>query len=121
MTNPISLSAGTYYVGDLCYIFDDDSDDWDTACEHVGKKFTLHGGREGVCFFTRYGDGDYKDGQGMSYYVDSGTIGCVKIKESQIGAFGFTGGNYVNFPEEFTCTNEHGLLTFGHIVIDTRD
>ena len=117
-----TLPAGSYYVGDLCYVVR--GDDWDRLLgitnfedgifemEFKGKlyKFAIWG--------TAYGDGEYFDSAIRSYPVDSGTIGCIPVDAVDISDNNLS-GNIIEFTEEFTTDKVGGLLNFGHIVIDT--
>ena len=57
----MSMRPGKYYVGDLCYVMDDE---WDDVCsliiqgnECVDGEFTLPDGRRFASYGTMYGDG----------------------------------------------------------------
>jgi hypothetical protein len=137
------MAAGTYYVGDLCYVIDENSgmgarEDWDEVCklmwpddfrtQMIDGKLKLADGREFCIFGTQYGDGEYmvRD-QGHGYlkstYVDSGTIGCIKIEDiknydtAQCAKL----GNIVTFEEDFECYESQGTMVFGHLTIETGD
>jgi len=78
------MQSGTYYVGDLCYVFDDER--WTDVCDKiiVGHKcldgeFTLDDGTTFAIYSTKYGDGLYEDNFGQRIAVDSGSIGCVLV------------------------------------------
>jgi hypothetical protein len=79
------MKAGTYYVGDLCYVL---HDEWDEVCELIIKdnvcldgEFTLRDGRRFAIYGTAYGDGNYFDQNGKSYDVDAGSIGCILMND----------------------------------------
>ena len=126
------LPAGTYYVGDLCYVVKDD--EWmdycdrafpDDGAEHIGV-FENYDGIGYASFGTKYGDGTYVDQFGQRYSVDSGSIGCIPISaladkydETQIKEL----GNFVSFHQPFACEydNETGTIRIGHIDIITGD
>lgn len=121
------LEAGTYYVGDLCYVFGDD--DWDEICglmfnsENDGyieyKGFTM--------FFasTKYGDGTYHDQYGQEYAVDAGLIGAVALKnltsEKAKKAIEDKDGQLIEFERSFTCSEDDGIITIGKYIINTGD
>ena len=121
----IKMPAGTYYVGDLCYVM---HNEWDEACElfFSGRtdhgcnegKFKLKDGREFVSFNTAYGDGEYYDTYGNAYDVDSGGIGCIRINniKEDLPKCGF---NIVTFDTDFECSTDDGILMFGRVKIDT--
>ena len=80
------MEAGKYYVGDLCYVFDDE--DWQDVCELIIKgndclqgEFNLPDGRRFAIFNTAWGDGEYEDQNGHKYCVDAGSIGCVMLRD----------------------------------------
>ena len=80
-SGPYGMHGGPHYVGDLCYVLNDDV--WKELCAmiHTGDKtgtfgkFILSNGRELVLFDMPMGDGLYKDFAERTYSVDSGTIG----------------------------------------------
>lgn len=92
------LPPGKYYIGDICYVLDDDvyTGVWGKAkyangvYEVDGNKFAVH--------MTAYGDGEYMGSNKISYCVDAGNIGIVPIKlckanseqdieETELGSF----------------------------------
>lgn len=81
----MSMTAGQYYIGDLCYVM---HDVWNEVCDllypddTVGSgaegEFTLKDGRKFALYNTNYGDGEYDTSVwGETIGVDSGTIGCI--------------------------------------------
>ena len=129
------MPAGRYYVGDLCYVL---NDVWDEVCELSlfeceGGPFTLKDGRQFIMYGTAYGDGCYPSSDGKLYSVDSGTIGCVIMNDSDItpeiqkildGGL----GHLVHFPENFETKNDtipygtqKGIIHFGSLIINTVD
>lgn len=121
----VTMPAGTYYIGDLCYVM---HVEWNEVCELFFQdrsdhgcnegKFTLNDGRSFVSFNTRYGDGTYRDQNGDAYYVDAGLIGCIRVDDIREDVPS-SGRNIVTFDTEFLCSASRGLLKFGHIMIDT--
>ena len=82
------MKAGTYYVGDLCYVM---HGEWDEFCNLtiVGQKvldgeFNLADGRRFATFTTQWGDGTYQDQQGREYSVDAGLIGCIALENIDV-------------------------------------
>lgn len=121
----ITMPAGKYYVGDLCYYL---QEEWDEACSLFFKGrndhgcneggFTLSDGRNFVCFNTAWGDGEYEDGWGRKYGVDAGCIGVIQVPDSHNDFF--DGGHIIEFRNAFECRKEgRGKLIFGNIAIDT--
>jgi len=122
------MPAGSYYVGDLCYVLDDD--EWTNLCiltivndTSVEGEFELIDGRRFAIYGTKWGDGEYYDQTGNSYSVDSGTIGCIlwsDIKHSKYEDIESLGVLH-EFDTEFsTRNNDTGVIEIGHIRIDTN-
>lgn len=126
------MPAGTYYVGDLCYYFDDQV--WDEVLsltikgnDVIDGEFVLKNGTRFAMYSTAYGDGSYKDQVGRSYGVDSGTIGCVQVPENYKAPWG---GHIHVFDKEFTTSgserpsswssSEPCIIRFGYIKIETN-
>ena len=130
------MSAGKYYIGDLCYVM---HDEWDEACSlfFAGRtdhgcnegEFNLRDGRRFVSYNTKWGDGCYQDQFGNEYGVDAGLIGCIKVEDirDEISEKEMMRlGNIVTFDRPFHCsggrTNEwNGVIQIGHITIKTDD
>lgn len=126
----IKVPAGTYYIGDLCYVIHDDV--WDEVCEAMfpnGQPNPKDGllevrGHQFISFSTMWGDGTYYGG-GHEFPVDAGLIGLISVESLQvIGKNDFVNeaeglGAIVTFDEDFICHSRDGWLTFGNIVIDT--
>lgn len=113
------LPAGTYYVGDPCYVLKSvwkqvgDATNWFenmTAPAHINlksddsalQKFVVWAGS------TAYGDGCYFDNNDKKYHVDAGIIGIVSWPDG------------VKFDAPFTVKYEDGVFDFGGIIIDTN-
>jgi hypothetical protein len=131
----MTMPAGKYYVGDLCYVM---HECWDEVCGLFFKGRTDHGCNEGefvlkdgrrfVSINTKYGDGGYYDQYGNEYGVDAGLIGCILIDDINFNADGngTQGGNVVNFERSFDSAGGRnqgrdwdGNIRIGHLVIDT--
>jgi hypothetical protein len=123
------MKAGEYYVGDLCYVLDEDT--WDLFCDkyvEIQGEFTVteRDNMRVALFSTEHGDGTYMDNFGMWYDVDAGLIGCVNVNdltevefEKVIDTDIDGAGHRVNFDEDFTVFADCGVLSFGNVVIDT--
>lgn len=112
----MTMPAGTYWIGDLCYVFDDDS--WSEICDLPGDgtgEFTLKDGRRIAIYSTAYGDGVYADQHMFKYGVDSGTLGCVLASEVDVS----TDGSIVQFDYDFETKYDDGNVVIGYIKIDT--
>ena len=122
------FEPGFYYVGDLCYYFDDE--EWDKVLE-ISKLedgiYTLPDGRVFGWFGTAWGDGEYYDQVGRAYSVDSGTIGLVKVSPDtkRIG-----GGQIMEFTKPFKTMgfdrvqarsrDGDGVIRIGPVKIETN-
>lgn len=79
------MKAGEYYIGDLCYVMNDE--EWSEMCDLFFEGQDNHGCNEGVftlkdgrvfaCYNTNHGDGSYNTNIGGNCCVDSGSIGCI--------------------------------------------
>ncbi len=127
------MPPGRYYVGDPCYVIDDD-EVWSEVCDFMfsGKgnnegQFTLKDGRTLVIYGTRYGDGTYESNLGTRHSVDAGVIGAMLESQcdqkyehiAELGAF-------IDFDEPWTHSgsggdrrNWNGIIHFGHVEIQT--
>jgi hypothetical protein len=118
------MKAGTYYVGDLCYVM---HDVWDEVCDLIidnhsclEGEFNLKDGRRFALLSTMYGDGTYRDEQGRKYPVDAGLIGVIKVEDIQDESNpDLSGGNVIEFNTDFNVVDKDGVLSFGMIRIDT--
>ena len=127
----MTMPAGEYYVGDLCYVM---SDRWDEFCnitisgnECMNGEFTLSDGVRFASYGTAHGDGLYEDNFGNEYPVDAGLIGCIlvsDIAESELKGLKY--GHIKIFTEPFMTgyldpqEGRPGKIFFGsNLVIDT--
>ena len=119
------MKAGTYYVGDLCYVL---HDEWDEVCELIIKdgvcldgEFTLKDGRRFAIYSTAYGDGNYFDQNGKSYDVDAGSIGCILMDDINLESEGnfLAGGNIHTFDTSFYTGEMDGKIMFHTLSINT--
>lgn len=119
------MPAGTYYVGDLCYVL---HERWEQYCNTtilgnrcLDGEFNLPGGTRFATFGTKWGDGTYTDEQDREYGVDSGSIGCIRIEDIDLTADGnFTdGGQVITFERDFSTWSADGEIRFGNILINT--
>jgi len=122
------LPAGTYFISDPCYIIRDEK--YDRLLEET-HYFGLSLPDRGnifidsvtklpfAVFSTAYGDGCYRDESGFEYGVDAGCIACVPVAMVD----GLTGArdsiNLVTFDSPFEVGYNDGLITFGHVNIQT--
>ena len=79
------MPAGTYYVGDPCYIFNGPIGDnwWNKLCDTMFRpSFQGFAEIDGITVWvdtTNFGDGAYPSNKDREYFVDSGTIGVVRV------------------------------------------
>lgn len=123
----MTMPAGKYYVGDLCYVLNQPGE-WDEFCKLtisgascLDGEFTLPDGRRFATYSTAYGDGEYPDNRGNSYGVDAGLIGCilmsdipsVSVQEAE------DCGAVIDFTRDFETGSHEGVIHLGHVRIDT--
>lgn len=129
----MTMPAGIYYVGDLCYVMDDE---WNEVCDIIFDEgnlqegeFMLLGGRKFSMFGTKWGDGSYNDQKGNTYLVDSGTIGAILLSDIDLKnkKNDIDGGNIISFKTDFDCSGGgnnskwNGIIRIGNILIDTGE
>ena len=126
------MPAGTYYVGDLCYVM---HDEWTECCELFFKGRSDHGCNEGVFqlkdgrmfanFNTDYGDGRYSSNTPNSFCVDSGSIGCIKLEDIRDETYSSDMisdlGAIVTFEDDFVVSERNGTISFGDLDIYTGE
>ena len=116
------LQKGVYYIGDLCYVMDQE---WEELCDLIeGNQYPDEGvyrfsdGRRFAIFNTAFGDGEYYDKEERSYSVDSGTLGCIKV-DDLTKEIDESLGNVVEMPTDFFCYSDGKTIHFGDIAIQT--
>lgn len=121
------MKAGRYYVGDLCYVL---QDEWDEVCSLIiqdgrvlNGEFNLKDGRRFAIYSTAYGDGTYYDRDGHRYFVDAGSIGCIRMDmiDTSNERNDVDGGNVIMFKEDFNTSSDGENITFGDVTILTGD
>ena len=118
------FKAGNYYIGDLCSYLT--NEEWGEVCDKSlhpdGPSegiFKLDDGRKFAMWGTAFGDGVYHGTNGLKFFVDSGTIGCIKVIDAPyIGPM--DGGHVIEMPD-FSTTKLGGTISFGDLHIDTGD
>lgn len=119
------LKAGTFWVGDLCYVI---NDRWDEVCSLLfskenkksGGEFVLEDGIKFAIYSTAWGDGSYEDNEGNIYGVDAGVIGCIKVDDLyKMGEAPSGLGTIHEFTKDFETGYNDGVITFGDIIINT--
>ena len=130
----MTMKAGKYYVGDLCYVL---HEAWEDFCDVTieGNKclegeFNLKDGRRFATYSTKWGDGTYRDQYKKEYDVDAGLIGCILLDDIDLTVEGnfITGGQIVDFPSDFFTRGGRsdmgqdwdGVIQFGSLYIETN-
>lgn len=118
------MQAGTYYIGDLCYVM---PNEWNEFCKititesAIDGEFEFADGRKFAAYSTSYGDGVYPCSNGAMLGVDAGLIGCMLVQdirgveEKEINRL----GTVVTFDEPFTTGEKDGVISFGYVTVDT--
>ena len=125
----MTMPAGKYYIGDLCYVM---HDAWDEFCQLTidgyackDGEFVLGDGRRFATFGTAYGDGTYRSNIGTSHSVDAGLIGCILVTDIRDLTYDYDRilslGAIVDFETPFEVSEDRGLICFGHVQIETAD
>jgi hypothetical protein len=129
----MSMPAGKYYIGDLCYVMNDA--EWKEFCSITIKgqkvidgEFQLSDGRRFATYSTAFGDGVYHDQYGHSYSVDAGLIGCIKVEDIRAEKYEnlLDLGAIMEFDNSFATSGGRGdegwegLIQFGHVMIETN-
>ena len=122
----MSLPAGTYYVGDLCYVL---KNSWDAVCNMViadrdclDGEFKLPDGRVFAMYNTAFGDGLYNDQYGNEYCVDSGSIGCIRLDDCDVNLEKIIDdglGKTFQFANSFKTYSDGRTINIGRVCIDT--
>lgn len=112
----VVVPRGSYVLGDPCYVVpDDDWDDLLNSCNYFNDPVGRVQGCNILAFGTKWGDGCYRDTFGNAYPVDAGLIGLVPVAYANVEPDSVI----VKFDEPTLCTDDDGILKFGHYVIDT--
>lgn len=118
------MPAGTYYIGDLCYVMT--RDEW-AQCQNlfnpdgnslpVEGYFTLNNKR--FASFDTPGDGPYKDQTGNTYSVDSGSIGCILLENIDDSKQADVNPNNVfAIDHDFECSSDGSMIYIDNIYIN---
>ena len=129
----MSMPAGEYYIGDLCYVMTDE--EWNEFCsitidgmKCIDGEFQMKDGRRFATYGTAWGDGVYHDQYGYSYSVDAGLIGCILTKDIKAEKHKnlLDLGAVMKFDNSFVTSGGRGekdwegVIQFGHIMIETN-
>lgn len=125
----MTMPAGKYYVGDLCYVMHDAWDQCvnlffpDSGHGQVEGEFELADGRRFASFGTAWGDGEYRSNINTLHSVDSGSIGCILLSDIRDTTYPLDHlqqlGAIIDFEAPFEVEADQGLLKFGPVEIET--
>lgn len=120
------LPAGSYYIGDLCYIIPAAA--WGDLCDQWFKDgadsiTAIYNSKECYAFNTAYGDGTYPGSDGFNYPVDAGIIGIISADSVTLKNPGELDEAFTlkTFESDFTISTDGETLIFGDLVIETGD
>lgn len=127
----MTMPAGRYYVGDLCYVMTDS--EWDEFCAITIKghncldgEFEFADGRRFATYGTAWGDGVYSDQHGNQYPVDAGLIGCIRVDDIRAEKLrDVDAGTIHEFHTDFVtgggrgAAHWGGVIQFGRVAIET--
>ena len=133
-TRKVTLKAGTYYLGDPCYMFGD-SKQWEEFYDALEAQDEDHGnqilhckGLECFAHSTCYGDGGYPLLQGDEEFgtldVDAGCLSCIpaELLDHITVSPGFERNYVINqFCQDFEVGYESGIFEFGDLTVPTGD
>lgn len=97
----MKLPAGRYYIGDPCYVIEEDWNDFCTTISTL-KKSSDYFDFKGYTIFvsnTCWGDGCYYDNFGHQFPVDAGIIAAIHQDLCQTNGHGF----YKDFNQPVSC------------------
>lgn len=133
MTRKHTFPAGKYYVGDPCYAVADEN--WSKLIDETGcfgldmsinipldvfdDGLFLYNGKNCFIGSTKYGDGSYRDINGLEYLVDSGSLGVMPFDACDGDSM--RGGQVLEFDNEFDVWEHDGNLHFENNCIFTGD
>jgi len=121
------MKAGTYYVGDPCYVFDKSWGKFLDEYNKTNKPIQTILGHELCIGQTAYGDGEYYDENSkMEFTVDAGLLACLPVEMLEIDkrytvedVSKSTYMHIVIFEEDFEADTTSGVFQFGPIKINT--
>lgn len=128
----MTMPAGKYYIGDLCYVM---HKEWDEVCslttqgdDCLDGEFNLANGVRFASYGTKFGDGSYLDNSYREYGVDAGLIGCILVSDIDTSdtANDVSLGHVVEFDKPFETSGGRtslrdwdGVIRFGDVRIET--
>ena len=125
----VILPAGTYFIGDPCYLFghdDEGTKKWEDICNQIDEepayvgKLISQGDRLAFIGGTANGDGTFYDHENHEYGVDAGLLGCSPIEWNSYKYEDLEKLGHVHtFDDQFQCTWIDGNFSFGSFIIHT--
>lgn len=132
--------AGFYYVGDLCYLLQDEKNDKFISlykhyvCGFVYGKDNKNKKRfvtcEDISFFgyfnkTSYGYCGFKDNNGNRYSIITCLLGIVQLTTNELllkarSAEEYTNAKVLQFNEPFEVCSKRGKFIFGDVIISGK-
>lgn len=128
MSFAIMLPAGDYWVGDPCYVFPNDTNQWQDLIEKADyfdkPKYVTLENIIVVAGSTAYGDGCYFGTNGFQYGVDAGLLGIIPMSTVNFlnpSKHSFELGTVEHFDSEFMVKICDGHFDFYKFIIETDD
>ena len=114
-----TMPPGDYVIGDPAYTISKDLKDECRRNLRYEQPFLLQGS-QCLVFSTAYGDGTYPDQDGFEYPVDSGAIGMIPARLTEVDEHTRELVKHVSFDQRMECSADYrrNILKFGHITIN---
>ena len=133
--NKTTLPAGTYWLGDPCYVVGEPHESWlklvdafygeDKDIPHTEIRVVELNGQKMVWSNTNYGDGVYWGTNGFNYGVDAGLLGIVPVDlihpDSSENGSDRELGAIVEFTEDVVIERLENSIKFGDVEILVGD
>jgi hypothetical protein len=116
----LKLPPGKYYIGDPCYVFNDDT--WQRLLDGAPFEGAIveFDGRQLWGQSTAHGDGVYLDQDGNEFGVDSGVLAAIPIELVDNPA-GEEEGVIIDAPNGLVVEHDAGTFWLGEHCITTDD
>lgn len=127
-----TMPAGTYYLGDPCYVIDDKN--WQAFLDYFEIQLVNGENQYATAIidnhltfvaFTLNGDGTYFDNHGNEFPCDAGMLGCVPLlltdSDRVYDVHEHDLGIIVTFDKEFTVDCHDGIIYIGNHIFDTTN
>lgn len=116
------FKAGKYYIGDPCYVVNDE--EWDDLLEqtsHFTNEEQSYKGHNIFAGAIAFGDGLYYDNMERSYGVDSGNLGIIPVVALNDLNIKLLHGHIITFKFDFNVEINEGIFRFGDIIDSTEE